>query len=71
MDTADAISQTGRVHRLLNVSTRLAEPAQTIFARLYLAGEKESDIAADLGLSQPDFEEKRANLLRTLMIATS
>ena len=55
--------------RLLAASTKLAEPARSVFDRLFIRGHDEESVRIDLNLSSEAFSQAKSSALRTLMIA--
>lgn len=64
-----ALPSTAYVTRLLAASSRLSEPGRSLFDRVFLKGESEAAVMAEMSLTQADFNQVRTNVLRSLMIA--
>lgn len=58
-------------HNMLMAAGCLKAPSKSLFERLFLQGEKESDVAHELQVSIEELHVQKANLLRTLMASTS
>lgn len=59
-----------RIRRMLLAAQRLSAPSRELFDRIYIGGEKESDVRQSLDLSAEDFAHRQKTMLRTLICAT-
>lgn len=59
------------VTRMLAASTCLTGQSKDVFDRVFLAGESEDGVRIDLNLSEQQYQERKTNMLRSLMAASS
>jgi hypothetical protein len=59
------------IRRMMLASQRLSQPANALFERVFLRGEREATVRVELGMTQDQYAQEQAAMLRALMVAAT